>query len=125
MSGGGWHTMDTIPEDTDGPFDLWIGGNRHVNCFRTIYLGNLAWRNEDNVLVAAERVGVVPSHWRWPPVDPNLERQPLTAAQAAEKSRIEALARPDGSYSREALASLGVKWPPVAGWKMALIRRAK
>lgn len=37
------------------------------------------------------------------------------------KEMIERLMTPAGGYNRAALGLLGVSWPPMAGWKAALI----
>lgn len=39
------------------------------------------------------------------------------------KRRIENLISENGGYSKSALLSLGVSWPPPKGWKEALIRQ--
>jgi hypothetical protein len=56
---------------------------------------------------------------RWTPAR---IRAPADASIAA---RIEALKSPDGGWSKEALASLGVPWPPPKGWKEELIAKEK
>lgn len=42
----------------------------------------------------------------------------------AAKARIEALISEKGGYSKRALESLGVSWPPRKGWKKDLIHEA-
>ena len=37
------------------------------------------------------------------------------------EAQIEALKSPRGGFTRKALASVGVPWPPPAGWRRALL----
>lgn len=38
---------------------------------------------------------------------------------------LESLKTPKGGYTRETLATLGVSWPPKAGWKKEIIMAYK
>jgi hypothetical protein len=40
------------------------------------------------------------------------------------RTRIEGLATPDGGWTRDVLATMGVPWPPPKGWKKQLERQA-
>ena len=41
------------------------------------------------------------------------------------KEKIESLKTSKGGYTKEALASLGVTWPPQKGWKKRLLSEAE
>jgi hypothetical protein len=47
-----------------------------------------------------------------------------TKAQKKMADRIERLKTPAGGWTRDALASLGVQWPPRKGWRKFLIENA-
>lgn len=59
-----------------------------------------------------------------PPRKPNPDSAPPTPVQLSMKARIEAMETEGGGFTREALAELGVPWPPPKGWKKKLIREA-
>lgn len=47
------------------------------------------------------------------------------AFQKAQREKIDALKSPRGGWTREALATLGISWPPQKGWRKKLIYGAQ
>lgn len=44
---------------------------------------------------------------------------------ATIKEKLELLKTSKGGYTKEALKSLGVSWPPKKGWKTELLKKQK
>ena len=78
------------------------------------------WSKADAAFLGKATTTDAPDHGE-PTFDDSTLYFECSEREATLSDRIARLRSPDGGWSKEALASLGVSWPPPKGWKKALI----